>query len=137
MKSRRQKMKYHADWKRRNTVNGYFMDMFNRFKWRANKKNIPWKIKNAQELLEMFHAHVQKFGMCCEFTGEQFVIYRYGTGKVNMQNVSLDRLVNNVGYTKNNCVFTTAAFNFRKRDITIDDCKNIIRVYNNRTNQKE
>lgn len=121
-----------ADWKRRNTVPGYIRDMFNRAKYKAGLRNIHWDIESWEVLFEMFQEHVKRYGMTCPYSGEQMVIYRYGKKGINPQNVSLDRLDNTKGYTKQNCVFTTVDMNLRKAAVTIDDCKNILRVYNER-----
>jgi hypothetical protein len=47
-------------------------------------------------------------------------------------NVSVDRLDNSKGYTVNNIVFVTFAFNDRKCSIMILDCVSILRHYKER-----
>ena len=52
-----------------------------------------------------------------------------GTIKTNL---SVDRLDNNKGYEEGNVIFCCAGCNNRKNQVLIQDCKNILRVYNDR-----
>lgn len=124
--------KAYTDWKRRNTVPGYLKNMFVGLKQKAEKRKIPFHIKSFEEFYELFFKHVQKFGMCCEYSGELMTVHRFYKKGINYQNVSVDRLDNTKGYTRDNIVFTTGAMNKRKSAVTIDDCKNILKVYNKR-----
>ena len=47
-------------------------------------------------------------------------------------NLSIDRLDNNKGYEEGNVIFCCAGCNNRKNQVLIQDCKNILRVYNDR-----
>jgi len=47
-------------------------------------------------------------------------------------NLSIDRLDNTKGYEEGNVIFCCAGCNNRKNQVLIQDCKNILRVYNDR-----
>tara|TARA_R110000824_G_scaffold67288_1_gene174190 strand:- start:3344 stop:3844 length:501 start_codon:yes stop_codon:yes gene_type:complete len=47
-------------------------------------------------------------------------------------NLSIDRLDNNKGYEEGNVIFCCAGCNNRKNQVLIQDCENILRVYNDR-----
>ena len=52
-----------------------------------------------------------------------------------LTNLSVDRLDNTEGYTKENIIFCCAGCNNRKNQVTLQDCRNILRVYDE--NRKE
>jgi hypothetical protein len=47
-------------------------------------------------------------------------------------NLSIDRLDNTKGYEEGNVIFCCAGCNNRKNQVLIQDCRNILRVYNDR-----
>jgi hypothetical protein len=100
----------------------------------AEKKQHEIKITKPQ-FLKLWEEHKKEYGLKCCMTQIDFTFIRGKRRNINNKNnhnVSVDRLDNNQGYTINNIVFVTFAFNNRKCSILILDCVNILRHYKKR-----
>jgi hypothetical protein len=95
----------------------------------AEKKQHEVKITKPK-FLKLWEEHKKKYGLKCCMTQTDFTFQRGIRRKISNKhnhNVSVDRLDNSKGYTANNIVFVTFAFNDRKCSIMILDCVNILR----------
>ena len=79
-------------------------------------------------LLQAWNSYKEKHGYKCRYTGETMTFIR-GKGVITYTNLSLDRLENDKGYIEGNIIFCTAGFNSKKGSLSIEDCKNIIKVH--------
>lgn len=119
-----------AEYLRRiNTENGYLNDKYNNIK-KGGRKKFPIEI-TEKEFLQLWEDHKIKYGgWVCAYTGLYMTRIR-GKGGVRIpSNLSVDRLNSNKGYTKDNIVFCRWDVNDRKGAVTIEDIKNILKVYN-------
>ena len=87
----------------------------------------------------MWTEHKAKQGITCGYTGEPLVMERkpapkVGRNKVPKNQLSVDCLDPDIGYTKENIVFCSWAFNDRKNAVKIKDCHLIIKKYQERNN---
>ena len=126
--------KYH------NTEKGYLVAMYNAIWDRLKEKEksglseerlMMYRPRVTKEdFLELWENHKKEHGMKCLMTGVEMTHVR-GKGIKNKTptNISVDRLDNEKGYTKQNIIFVTQEFNVRKNAILIIDCINILRQY--------
>tara|TARA_R100000008_G_C3456373_1_gene101938 strand:- start:32 stop:502 length:471 start_codon:yes stop_codon:yes gene_type:complete len=98
---------------------------------KAGRKAIPCSM-SKQEFLEEYRKHIEimknKYhddGRRCRYC-ENRVTYMEGYKSTN---ISVDRINNSIGYAKGNIVFSCGLCNDTKNQVTIEMCKNIIRVY--------
>lgn len=112
-----------------NTEKGYLSDKYNHTK-KGGRKKFPIEI-TKEEFLQLWEEHKIKYGgWVCAYTGLYMTRIR-GKGQLMVpSNMSVDRLDSNKGYTKDNIVFCRWDINDRKGAVTIEDIKNILRVYN-------
>ena len=84
---------------------------------------------SLKEFFREWENHKTKYGMTCCYTGVQLdFIKKKGRGT----QVSVDRLDNSIGYTKDNIVFCSARANFEKHSVSIDMCRKILALYEER-----
>jgi hypothetical protein len=122
-----------------NSLRGFLVNAFNgiikRSKKRKDRKIIEVNL-TKKEFFEEFLLHVERFGMNCRYTGVALThISRSGKGiqKDRIKtNISVDRIDNTLPYQVNNIAFCSGEFNDRKGSVTIDDCKKILKVYEER-----
>ena len=125
----------------KNTEKGYLREMYtgiwNRFRKKeksgifSEERLMMYQPKvTREEFFELWENHKKEHGMKCLMTGVEMTHIR-GKGVKNKTptNISLDRLDNTKGYTKQNIIFVTNEFNLRKNAILIIDCINILRQY--------
>tara|TARA_R100000005_G_C5000965_1_gene207971 strand:+ start:1708 stop:2298 length:591 start_codon:yes stop_codon:yes gene_type:complete len=112
-----------------NTEKGYLSDKYNHIK-KGGRKKFPVEI-SKEDFLQLWEEHKIKYGgWVCAYTGLYMTRIR-GKGQLMVpSNMSVDRLDSNKGYTKDNIVFCRWDINDRKGAVTIEDIKNILRVYN-------
>ena len=98
---------------------------------KAGRKKRPCSM-SKQEFLEEYIKHIEimkiKYhddGRRCRYC-ENRVTYMEGYKSTN---ISVDRINNSSGYAKGNIVFSCGLCNDTKNQVTIEMCKNIIRVY--------
>ena len=124
-----------------NTEKGFLVNLFNSIKKRDRnynnrKKKLIEVNLTKKEFFEEWLLHKQRFGMKCRYTGVTMThLSRSGTGVQKdriVTNISVDRIDNNLPYQVNNIVFCTGEFNDRKGSVLIDDCKKILKIYEER-----
>ena len=97
---------------------------------KKNRKEIPFNLAR-DDFFAVFWKQVETLGgIYCAYTGTPMT-HKRGTGRVGT-NISLDRIDNTKGYTKDNITFCTADFNDLKGSVTIDACQRILDVYKER-----
>ena len=121
-----------------NSVRGFLINNFNcitkRSRKRENRKIIEVNL-TRQQFFEEFLLHIERFGMNCRYTGVPLTtVSNRGGGQISITrtNLSVDRIDNTLPYQVDNIVFCTHDFNNRKGSVTIDDCKKILKVYEER-----
>ena len=110
-------------------------------KTKLNPKSTEEKIERhkvqvtQEQFFELWEEHKKQYGLHCCISKVPFTFIR-GRGRTtnhkDNNNVSVDRLDNNMGYTTKNIIFVTYAFNDRKNSVTILDCISILRMYKQR-----
>jgi hypothetical protein len=75
--------------------------------------------------------HKKKYGMKCVFTGVTMDFIK-SPKQVRGNQVSVDRLDNDLDYTKDNIIFCSSKANFMKASVTIDMCRKIVALYEER-----
>ena len=130
--------KTESNYKYNNSTRGFLVNAFNyvmkRSRKRKNRKSVEVKL-TKQQFFEEFLLHVERFGMNCRYTGVPLTtISNRGGGQINITqtNLSVDRIDNSLPYQVDNIVFCTHQFNNRKSSVGIDDCKKILKVYEER-----
>jgi hypothetical protein len=133
------KIKTHYNYS--NTEKGFLVNLFNSIRKRDRnynnrKKKLILVNLTKKEFFEEWLLHKQRFGMKCRYTGTTIThISRSGMGVQKdriVTNISVDRIDNSLPYQVNNIVFCTGEFNDRKGSVLIDDCKKILKVYEER-----
>jgi hypothetical protein len=121
-----------------NSLRGFLVNAYNyiikRSKKRKNRKSIEVNL-TKQQFFEEFLLHFQRFGMNCRYTGVPLTtVSNRGGGQISITqtNLSVDRIDNTLPYQVDNIVFCTHKFNNRKSSVEIDDCRKILKVYEER-----
>mgnify|MGYP003140681134 FL=1 len=129
-----------------NTEGGFIISKYNDVKKSCKRKqnrpinaNKKIELLSQEEFLELWTEHKAKQGITCGYTGEPLVMERkpapkVGRNKVPKNQLSVDCLDPDIGYTKENIVFCSWAFNDRKNAVKIKDCHLIIKKYQERNN---
>jgi hypothetical protein len=137
MKNNKEK-KTKSNHKYNNSLRGFLVNAFNyvmkRSRKRKNRKSVEVKL-TKQQFFEEFLLHYERFGMNCRYTGVPLTtVSNRGGGQINITqtNLSVDRIDNSLPYQVDNIVFCTHQFNNRKSSVGIDDCKRILKVYEER-----
>ena len=117
------------------TLTAYLKELYNSAKRRNKKSRMGRKIHHFDlewiEFTNVFWNQVETLGgIYCAYTG-QAMTHKRGTGRLGT-NISLDRIDNTKGYTKDNIIFCTISFNDLKGSVTIDACQRILDVYKER-----
>ena len=127
-----------SNYKYNNSLRGFLINCFNymikRSRKRKNRKSVEVKL-TKQQFFEEFLLHYQRFGMNCRYTGDPLTtVSNRGKGQmgVTQTNLSVDRIDNSLPYQVDNIVFCTHKFNNRKGSVGIDDCKRILKIYEER-----
>lgn len=125
-----------ADAKYNSTLSGYLKNLYTaarrRSKYSATRKRRAIHFNLAlDDYYHVFWNQVETLGgIYCAYTGEPMT-HKRGAGIIKT-NISLDRINNKIGYTKENIIFCTAAFNDLKGQVTIEACQKILEVYKER-----
>lgn len=125
-----------ADARYNSTLSGYLKNLFTAARRRCKhsayrkRKKIHFNLA-IDDFYHVFWNQVETLGgIYCAYTGKAMTHVR-GKGIVKT-NISLDRINNEIGYTKENIIFCTAAFNDLKGQVTIEACQKILEVYKER-----
>jgi len=144
-RSKTNKEKLDEQWLR--TEPGFFSDMWNTMKKRCSpeymKKHSPNRkiqinngIKGRNHLLELWEKQKKLLGgPYCIYTGVELTTVRHrgkGFTGYTKTNISLDRLDPNLSYQEDNIVFCSWEFNNKKGAVSPEDCKKILKVYEER-----
>ena len=124
------------------TEHGYLTEVYNGLWNRLRKKERSGRFSEErlmmhrprvtkEEFFQLWEDHKKEHGMKCLMTGVEMTHIRGKGGLINKTstNISVDRLDNTKGYTKQNIIFVTNEFNLRKSAVLIIDCINILRQY--------
>jgi hypothetical protein len=96
----------------------------------ATKRNVGHSVDfTREEFLELWQEYKKKHGMFCFYTG---VSLDFIKSPHRGNQVSVDRLDNSKGYSKNNIVFCSARANLLKHSVSIDMCRKILALYEER-----
>ena len=120
------KSKYYA------TEDGFMKKLFASLNDRkvSTKRNIGHSVDlSREEFLELWQEYKKKHGMFCFYTG---VSLDFIKSPYRGNQVSVDRLDNSKGYSKNNIVFCSARANFEKHSVSINMCRKILALYEER-----
>ena len=129
-----------------NTEGGFIISKYHDIKKSCKRKqnrpinaNKKIELLSQEEFLELWTEHKAKQGITCGYTGEPLVMQRkpapkVGRNKVPKNQLSVDCLDPDIGYTKENIVFCSWAFNDRKNAVKIKDCHLIIKKHQERNN---
>lgn len=82
-----------------------------------------------KQLIKKWEEHKLKYGQNCIYTNEP-IFHKRNREQIRGNQISIDRLDNNKPYTIDNIVFCSSRANWIKGQITIDFCKKILEVYN-------
>ena len=107
---------------------GYFNNIWQSIRFRG----VAYNLKNRDHLLELYYKHKKEYGSCCRYTGVELTTKRStgeGWKRSRPTNISVDRIDPRLPYEEGNIVFCTWEFNNRKSGVTPDDCKLILKVY--------
>jgi|TARA_A100000172_G_C2957777_1_gene81379 hypothetical protein len=138
------KMRPLWDQKYVNTEKGFFNEIWQGLKRRCDKNSYYHKnsnrtlqinngIRGKDHLLELWEKQKKLLGgPYCIYTGVKLTTER-NTGKgyngCTKTNISIDRIDGSLPYQEDNIVFCSWEFNDRKAGVTIDDCKKILKVW--------
>ena len=141
-RSKTNKEKSDEQWLR--TESGFFSEIWNTMKKRCSpehmKKYAPNRkvhinngIKGRNHLLELWEKQKKLLGgPYCIYTGVELTTKKsngQGRGARIKTNISIDRIDPTLPYQEDNIVFCSWEFNNRKNNVTPDDCKRILEVY--------
>ena len=128
-----------------NTEAGFIISKYHDMKKSCKRKqareiNADKKIEllSQEEFLELWTQHKAKQGITCGYTGEPLLMQRKTPRKDGVRNkvpknqLSVDCLDPEIGYTKENIVFCSWGFNDRKNAVKIKDCYLIIKMHEER-----
>lgn len=99
-----------------NNINKFLSDRFNRLIRRAAKNNISCTI-TKEEFINQYH---RQHGLC--FYTDNMMIYKAGSD-LHRDSLSIDKIIPEKGYVKNNVVFCTHRINTCKNDLSLDEIK--------------
>jgi hypothetical protein len=111
----------------------------NRVDDKGNKKVFNY-ITSKYHLLELWEKQKKDLGgPYCGYTGISLTTKRSngeGWKKARPTNISVDRIDPRLHYEEGNIVFSSWEFNNRKSGVTPDDCKLILKVYEEKNANK-
>ncbi len=116
------------------TEDGFMKKLFSSTKDRKvfSKRHISHSIDfTREEFFEMWKEYKKKYGMFCFYTGIPINFIK-SSEHIRGNQVSVDRIDNDLDYTKNNIIFCSSKANFMKGSVTIDMCRKILALYEER-----
>jgi len=148
-KELRKKMRPVWDTKYRSSEKGFFLTLwhslrgrcnknssYHTYKGRRNKLQINNGIRDRDHLLELWERQKKLLGgPYCIYTGVELTTIAtrgHGFGGHNGTNLSIDRINPDMPYQPDNIVFCSWSFNKKKGYSTPEDCKKILKVYEER-----
>ena len=137
-------MKPRWDEKYLRSEKGFFSEIWNTMKKRCSPEHmkkygrnrtlqINNGIRGRDHLLELWETQKKLLGgPYCIYTGVELTTKKsngQGRGARIKTNISIDRIDPTLPYQEDNIVFCSWEFNNRKNNVTPDDCKRILGVY--------
>ena len=120
-----------------NTERGFMVKLWNSIKKSSKKHNRINKFKDFNEFYNHWLEQKAIYGMRCPATGVEMT-NTIGTNKSSvgnkriMTNISTDRILSTKGYSPQNLIFTTWAYNCAKCNITPEMAKAFLRIVGER-----
>ena len=92
---------------------------------------------SKKDFLDMVNTYEKEKGFVCQGTNMPLTTLRnLDRGNNCPTNFSVDRLDSEIGYSKKNIIFVSWIFNQRKRNINMEDCFAILKLYKERYPEK-
>ena len=123
--------KINASLKYRQSEHGFFNEMFNAMK--KSKNYIESEFPDQKSFMDHWYQQKEKTGFICPATGVKMTMIK-GKGIACPTNISKDRLVPSLGYTKQNTIFVTWKFNNDKKAITPKSALSYLKLVEERFN---
>lgn len=127
-------------------IDGFLRDRFTGSRRRAirpqqGRSAIDWNL-TWEQFMDTFWSHLKRFGYRCRYCGIRMTNSRghthYGGKYAQLKtNVSMDRICSGQGYQPGNIVFCCIKCNDRKNSVTVEDCKKILKVYEEEKSSRE
>ena len=125
-----------------NTERGFMMKLWNSIKKSSKKHNRINEFKDFDEFYNHWLKQKARYGMKCPATGVEMT-HTIGTNKSSvgnkriMTNISTDRILSTKGYSPQNLIFTTWAYNCAKCNITPEMARAFLRIVGERYESKK
>jgi len=113
------------------TDQGFFNEMFNAM--RKSKNYVESEFPDQKSFMDHWYQQKEKLGMTCPATGVEMTMIK-GKRKACPTNISKDRLVPSLGYTKQNTIFVAWKFNNDKKAITPKNAISYLKLVQERFN---
>ena len=120
-----------------NTEKGFMVKLWNSINKSSKKHNRINEFKDFDEFYNHWLKQKATYGMRCPATGVEMT-HTIGTNKSSvgnkriMTNISTDRILSTKGYSPQNLIFTTWAYNSAKCSITPEMAKAFLRIVGER-----
>ena len=112
-----------------NSERGYFMEMWNGMK-KSKKHN---SFKNFDDFFDHWEDQKRAWGWTCPATGIKMTIARgFKNGKKSPTNVSRDRILSHMGYSRKNLIFTSWQYNNNKCSMSPEEAMSFLRIVRDR-----
>jgi hypothetical protein len=124
-----------------NTERGFMMKLWNSIKKSSKKHNRINEFKDFDEFYNHWLKQKATYGMRCPATGVEMT-HTIGTNKSSVGNkrimtsISTDRILSTKGYSPQNLIFTTWAYNCAKCNITPEMARAFLRIVGERYENK-
>jgi len=119
-----------------NTERGFMMKLWNSIKKSSKKHNRINEFKDFDEFYNHWLKQKATYGRKCPATGVEMTTTigtnKPGEYKRTMTNISTDRILSTKGYSPQNLIFTTWAYNSAKCSITPEMAKAFLRIVGER-----
>jgi len=119
-----------------NTERGFMMKLWNSIKKSSKARNRINEFKNFDEFHNHWLEQKARYGMKCPATGVEMTttmgINKPGENKKIITNISTDRILSTEGYSPQNLIFTTWAYNCAKCNITPEMAKAFLKIVKER-----
>ena len=119
-----------------NTERGFMVKLWNSIKTSSRNHNRINEFKNFDEFHNHWLEQKARYGMKCPATGVEMTttmgINKPGENKKIITNISTDRILSTEGYSPQNLIFTTWAYNRAKCSITPEMAKAFLKIVKER-----
>ena len=119
-----------------NTERGFMVKLWNSIKTSSRNHNRINEFKDFDEFHNHWLKQKARYGMKCPATGVEMTttmgINKPGENKKIITNISTDRILSTEGYSPQNLIFTTWAYNCAKCNITPEMAKAFLKIVKER-----